>query len=313
MLEVRVSPEEKAAFLDACREFGRSASAVIRDAMRAYASFGPMARLPGGPMMFLSTFSGVVLGGAALFLALQFGDHRPQDRLEFGLSEFERRDSNGDNRLQRTEFIAEPVKIRAVLAGDGWHLPGRTTLYSDIVGGVLMPWGLDPARFHDAPEAIPELCLGAVEEIYRRQAQARFELLDLNRDGEIGVQEFRAVELDETLRVFQEMDRNNDGRLDEADSAGFAGPRDAPLAIGSRSTLPTYFSWHLSDRCNDLRSDSDEQLSETFQTTSISAIPGGTKRITITMSSPVVDAQARARDLDGDGAIRFGEYANSER
>jgi hypothetical protein len=35
MLEVRVSPEEKAAFLDACRELGRSASAVIRKAMRA--------------------------------------------------------------------------------------------------------------------------------------------------------------------------------------------------------------------------------------------------------------------------------------
>ena len=34
MLEVRVSPEEKAAFLDVCRELGRSASAVIRKAMR---------------------------------------------------------------------------------------------------------------------------------------------------------------------------------------------------------------------------------------------------------------------------------------
>lgn len=34
MLELRVSPEEKAAFLDACRELGRSASAVIRKAMR---------------------------------------------------------------------------------------------------------------------------------------------------------------------------------------------------------------------------------------------------------------------------------------
>tara|TARA_R110002051_G_scaffold259449_4_gene318893 strand:+ start:1478 stop:2068 length:591 start_codon:yes stop_codon:yes gene_type:complete len=33
MLELRVSPEEKAAFLDACRELGRSASAVIRKAM----------------------------------------------------------------------------------------------------------------------------------------------------------------------------------------------------------------------------------------------------------------------------------------
>lgn len=34
MLEVRVSPEEKAAFLAACRELGRSASAVIRKSMR---------------------------------------------------------------------------------------------------------------------------------------------------------------------------------------------------------------------------------------------------------------------------------------
>tara|TARA_R110000868_G_scaffold19588_3_gene84305 strand:- start:3294 stop:3872 length:579 start_codon:yes stop_codon:yes gene_type:complete len=34
MLEVRVSPEEKAAFLAACRELGRSASTVIRKSMR---------------------------------------------------------------------------------------------------------------------------------------------------------------------------------------------------------------------------------------------------------------------------------------
>lgn len=37
MLEVRVSPEDKADFLSACRESGHSASAVIRKAMRTHA------------------------------------------------------------------------------------------------------------------------------------------------------------------------------------------------------------------------------------------------------------------------------------
>ncbi len=40
-LEIRLSPEEKTAFLDACTRAGRTASAVIRDAMRAYASLVP--------------------------------------------------------------------------------------------------------------------------------------------------------------------------------------------------------------------------------------------------------------------------------
>jgi hypothetical protein len=66
MLEVRVAPEEKAAFLEACRQVGRSASEVIRDAMRAYSDFGPMARLPRSGFMLVSAFIGASAGAYAL-------------------------------------------------------------------------------------------------------------------------------------------------------------------------------------------------------------------------------------------------------
>lgn len=66
MLEVRVSPDEKAAFLEACRSKGRSGSSVIRDAMRAYAQFGFTARLPGSPLLIISSFLGAAAGAFAL-------------------------------------------------------------------------------------------------------------------------------------------------------------------------------------------------------------------------------------------------------
>lgn len=86
-LEIRVSPEEKAAFLEACRRVGRSASAVIRDAMRSYASFGPMARRPRSTLMIASAFAGASLGAFLLMQITQGAEAGEPDRL-YGMRTF---------------------------------------------------------------------------------------------------------------------------------------------------------------------------------------------------------------------------------
>ena len=65
MLEVRVTPEEKAGFLAACKRLGRSASEVVRDAMRAVTLQAERERRTRRLIMFASPLA--VLA-AALFL-----------------------------------------------------------------------------------------------------------------------------------------------------------------------------------------------------------------------------------------------------
>lgn len=69
-LEIRLSPEEKRDFLAACRRAGETASAVLRNAMRAYVRESGEARLPRRLAMTLIPLA-ATFGALALFNTAQ--------------------------------------------------------------------------------------------------------------------------------------------------------------------------------------------------------------------------------------------------
>lgn len=70
-LEIRLSPEEKSDFLAACRRAGETASAVLRNAMRAYVREGAAARGPRRFAMIALPVAAAAFGALALFNTAQ--------------------------------------------------------------------------------------------------------------------------------------------------------------------------------------------------------------------------------------------------
>ena len=214
-LEIRLSPEEKSAFLEACRRMGRSASSVIREAMRAYANFGPMARLPGSPIMIVSAFAGAALGAFALIQITQGTDTGQTDRL-FGMDEYAALDRDLDRRLTIDEYRQAEGSAREILvnARDGRPLsPAR----AGLVGGLLIGNGLDSLRFANHPESIGADCWVAVEAHFSEYQDRQFNHWDQDGDGIVTPQEFSAVKLAKVRWQFVSADRNGDGQISDAD------------------------------------------------------------------------------------------------
>tara|TARA_R110002072_G_scaffold64835_7_gene160954 strand:+ start:401 stop:1402 length:1002 start_codon:yes stop_codon:yes gene_type:complete len=311
MLEVRVSPEEKAAFLDACRELGRSASSVIRDAMRAYASFGPMARLPGSPIMIISAFAGAALGAFALIQITNTADAADDGRL-YGMEKFELRDSDNDRILRRAEFITSGSTIQSVLSGSGWTMRSRASLYSDLVGGVLLPWGLEPSRFTDHPEAIPAACWLEIQHIHQRQETALFEGLDANADGQVSAREFSDFTLAQYLAGYRRADHNGDGQLDLTDLDPQPASTAAAPPLGPPHSFPTYFDEGFSEVCDAARiplgGDSFDGADAGPLVTYYSDSRESWMSISISVALSPENAAIARFDIDGDGATSFEEY-----
>jgi hypothetical protein len=70
-LEIRLSPEEKSDFLAACRRAGETASAVLRNAMRAYVREDSEARVPRRLAMITLPLAAAAFGALALFNTAQ--------------------------------------------------------------------------------------------------------------------------------------------------------------------------------------------------------------------------------------------------
>ena len=215
-LEIRLSPEEKSAFLDACRKMGRSASAVIRDAMRAYASFGPMARLPGSPIMIVSAFAGAALGSVALYLFVQ-QPGAVEERL-YGVAEFNLLDRNGDNRLVLEEVFLAAGTARANLTRR--FEAGRAASYGDLTGlggGVFASIArnppLDAFRFAYAPETISDDCWAGVEANHRQRVESDFRFWDSDQDGTVLVAEYSGVRFALYRAEFDGYDLSGDGAI----------------------------------------------------------------------------------------------------
>lgn len=231
-LEIRLSPEEKSAFLGACRKMGRSASAVIRDAMRAYANFGPMARLPGSPIMIISAFAGAALGAFTLIQITHAADPAPAERL-YGMDEYTALDRNFDRRLTLDEFRQAEGSAREIFARarDGQQFS------AERVGraiGLTIFTGLDSTRIDREPESIGEPCWAALNSYFSEFQAQRFQRWDQNGDGIVTPQEFSAVKLMYLRMQFEARDRNADGVISDLDDG-------LPIHQPSPETLENFF------------------------------------------------------------------------
>ena len=216
MLEVRISPEEKTAFLEACRKVGRSASAVIRDAMRAYANFGPMARLPGSPIMIVSAFVGAALGAFTLIQITQAAAVEPEERL-YGMQIFSRLDLNSDRNLTFEEYVEADRTARYLLLNpnDGNPLTARS---AGMIGGLLIAKNMDPIRLSNAPETISEACWDGINAYYLEHQDQRFNHWDKNQDNLVTAEEFSLVSLAWIQFTFAIRDLNADGVISSSDT-----------------------------------------------------------------------------------------------
>ncbi|MFT6661099.1 MAG: hypothetical protein ACJA0K_001085 [Maricaulis maris] len=213
MLEVRVSPEEKAAFLEVCRAAGRSASSVIRDAMRAYANFGPMARLPGSPIMISSAFVGAALGAWVFVAVTGVFNASPEERV-WGFAEFRRIDVNRDQLIDRAEYRSRYPDARAVFVSGR---PDATPARRAALLSMFEFFDLDPRVFVDHANQVSDVCWADLAERDQMMRDAEFLAFDRDLDSHITPTEFSDALLARWTNTFGQMDRNGDGILDRAD------------------------------------------------------------------------------------------------
>lgn len=232
MLEVRVSPEEKAAFLDTCKNVGRSASEVIRDAMRAYSNFGPMARLPGSPLMLVSSFAGAAAG---VFVIMQIvgTDTGAQTPRLIAHQDFQIHDYNNDHVLTRTEYRRSFGEFRAIFAdgelrADGQPDQANSRRLGIAMGMVLVGRDINILPFITASDTISDGCWRAIDTAYVQQVDIRFGQRDLNNDGQVTLDEYGEFVTARNRSRFNDTDRNSDGVLTVEDLV--SQPRNATPA-----------------------------------------------------------------------------------
>ncbi|WP_339743862.1 hypothetical protein [uncultured Maricaulis sp.] len=292
-LEIRLSPEEKSAFLDACGKMGRSASAVIRDAMRAYANFGPMARLPGSPIMIISAFAGAALGAFALIQITHAADAPPQERL-YGMDEFAALDGDFDRRLTLDEFRQAEGSARDILrrSHDGRQFSaGRT----GMVMGILIAHDLDPTRFLRQPETVSTSCWSGVNGYFAEFQARRFQHWDQDGDGVVSPQEFSALKLAEIRMQFDARDRNGDGMISEPDDG-------LPVQQPSREALTTVLGPAQPSAWSPTTCDAEQALPQ------LSTPPEPDSEAFEDMVIQAQQGEYLVWDFNRDGIITFEEY-----
>jgi len=291
-LEIRLSPEEKSAFLEACRKMGRSASSVIRDAMRAYANFGPMARLPGSPIMIISAFAGAAIGAFAL-IQITNADAPPQERL-FGMDEFAALDGDFDRRLTLDEYRQAEGSARGILerSRDGRQFSaGRT----GMVMGLLIAHDLDPTRFLRQPESISTSCWTGLDDYFAVFQARRFQHWDQNGDEVVSPQEFSALKLAEIRLQFEARDRNGDGVISEPDDG-------LPVQQPSREALQTVLGPSTASAWPAAACEAEQALPQLSKPPE----PDSEEFEQMVIQSQQIDYQLW--DFNLDGVITFEEY-----
>jgi hypothetical protein len=295
MLEVRVSPEDKKAFLEACRKVGRSASGVIRDAMRAYANFGPMTRLPGSTIMIASAFAGAALGAFALIQVTQTADDEPEQRL-YGMQIYARLDLNSDRSLTLAELIEAERTGRHVITNprDGNPLSARS---HGLLAGLLLAHDLDSMRLSNAPETIGDTCWEGVNAMWTSYQIHQFDHWDSNQDGFVSSDEFSFVKMAQLRIGFALRDRNADGFITAEDQylpMRVLPAEDRQTAYGARRSFET----DLSVAC--------------LVEMALPSIQPDYNNLTDEMMARYREAVAEQdtfQDFDRDGSVTLEEYA----
>jgi len=315
MLEVRVSPEEKAAFLEVCRAAGRSASSVIRDAMRAYASFGPMARRPRSTLMIASAFVGASLGAFFLIQMTQSAEAGEPDRLygmrmfnAYAVSGLYDRDLTLDEYLDRSGTVRETFEQMATRQTDPTLIPApdRETLASRsgaIFGQIFIPAGLDPSHFRDEIDRVGATCWAAMDEVRFRALEFEFSEWDRDRDGTVTAREYSDARLRRMRRTFSMQDVDGNGVLSASDfdpALWVARDRQRPEASPPARARPSF-------RLPGTACTAEREWAAHEETVS----PEHFARAVPSDAPPPFDSAAghiALQDLDDDGSVSFAEY-----
>ena len=320
MLEVRVSPEEKAAFLDACRAAGRSASAVIRDAMRAYAKFGPIARVQGSPIMIVSAFAGATAGAFVLVQFLQSAEAGETERL-YGFDTFRAYSVSSpyDREMSWDEYRARAGSVRDVMEqlavpdteGLPFHLSQTLGFRSgEIFGSIFIPAQLDPVVVRDELERVSGECWAVLEAYRLTYLRYRFESWDADNSGSVSAREFSDAAFSRFSRGFAFEDKDADGFITTADLSpavvqAWSEARQATPRTSASQSRPRLDRDAVAVACADEREWAAPQPRIT-DAEFLQEPPAGE-------APPLLSAAGHvaSRDIDGDGRVSFAEYLAS--
>lgn len=215
-IEIRLSPEEKSAFLDACQRAGRTASAVLRDAMRGYTQFGPMARLPGSPIMIASAFAGAS-AGAFLLVSIIAPQSAAVDPGAVHPA-FAAHDVNSDNVLTRDEYDYGRSDSLALMRGGEPENHRLNPAFARVVGAAFVGHDINMPAIMMTPERVSNECWVAAAAWLDQQQQARFAHWDENGDGVVPFAEFSRVMIGDLRTRFEAADIDSDGQLTRNDA-----------------------------------------------------------------------------------------------
>jgi hypothetical protein len=272
---------------------GFSASSVIRDAMRAYSNFGPMARLPGSPFMVLSSFAGAAAGGLALSLFLSTDDGaEPVELATYG--GFYSLDLNGDRMVTLEEYHQTYGHFRTVIERQH-RLEGEsatqveTSLIVEALEMVFDDQNVDERQFNLAPEHIGDACWQAADAVYQQEIDANFAILDLNGDGRVRPSEYGQYYTDELTVTFRDYDLDSDGVLSTADIINGYVDVNSSRQVSYPEVEPV----HVVLCREDVGPSRQGQNS-----------PDGQEPITVEMAQLLLSSM----DLDGDSVVSLSEF-----
>ena len=310
-VEVRVSDEEREAFLDRCREQDRSASEVLREAMAHFARSGRIApSLRSRAMSFTIAASVLALSAALQSTTL---DLEADQTLAHPL--FDLYDLNADRRLTLPEYLRVFGSVRR-LANDG----GEGVLdayYTGAVFGTFIRAGYRGRLnlLFDDQAPISESCWTALDRQMSVVMARGFAEYDADEDGVVTPEEFGAYQIASYQIQFESLDRNGDQTLTVADfelvhAEMEAARREAgAMADATPPERPVMApgSFH-DDTPEAVRICGPEIDAFAAGQPAPPRIERGPARTPLT---PQQDFEARVAqaDADADGRISFGEFA----
>lgn len=206
-VEVRVSYDEKQAFMKAVERRSTTASAVVREAMLLFIANG---RLRRRNIMISTTLAATAAGMIFLGVAAESsGDDMT------GLSEFNRIDTNIDRVLSEHEFRTYMNTARHALSPES-----GAAAFGAAIGTLFAPYGdVIPEDFtstaRNDPDAVEQACWSSIEASWSNHIGQRFTAMDADANNLVSFAEFRDREITQRRRSFDRLDRNASGTLDQ--------------------------------------------------------------------------------------------------
>jgi len=276
-LDVRVSHDEKVAFMEAVNLRGKTASIVIRDAMHLFVQNGRLRRRN----IMISTLLAAAASLSTFALLVPDGE---TDSVA-GLAEFTQIDTNLDRQLTLEEFQTHLGSVLTAQRLDAApHRLGRALGILWVQYDVV-----PPQEFFDTietePDNISESCQQAMQAAWDNYGENAFHGVDANSDGQISFTEFSPPRVDSLGQTFDRLDIDQDGYLTESEVI----PQNSTARSDDQTTTPDDRAAHI-EIC----------LGEQPRAASSVEVSAEGRQQTL-----------RFLDLDADGVVSRSEYINA--